>query len=249
MEVVHRALDILEVFLKQPGEVGIADLAALSAVNISTTHRIVSDLVKRGYLRQRQKRGKYTVGVKLLEFGPAIQMTLKIGEIATPYLQKLSTITGEYAEVAILDSFDAVTVAQEEVEHNLKISNIVGERLPLHATSVGKILLAYMKVEDRKAFYEHHSLKIFNENTIANIGQMEKEVTQIRENGVAFDKEEYDIGIWSAAAPVFDFSNSVIAGLALAAPSVRVGDGDDQEFTSLVKNTALEISREMGYRQ
>jgi DNA-binding IclR family transcriptional regulator len=48
---------------------------------------------------------------------------------------------------------------------------------------------------------------------------------------------------------VFDFSNLVVAGLALAAPSARIGDGDDQEFTSLVKNTALEISREMGYRQ
>jgi DNA-binding IclR family transcriptional regulator len=137
MEVVHRALDILEVFLNQQGEVGIADLAVLSGVNISTTHRIVSDLVKRGYLKQRQKRGKYTIGVKLLEFSAAIQVTLKIGDIATPYLQKLSKLTGEYAEVAILDSFAAVTIAQAEVDHNLKISNIVGER-PLHATSVEK---------------------------------------------------------------------------------------------------------------
>ena len=95
MQTVEKALDILEVFLKQEDEVGIAALANLSRLNISTAHRITSLLVKRGYLNQRQKRGKYYLGPKLLEFGSIVKSRVKVRDIALPFLQELNKVVDE----------------------------------------------------------------------------------------------------------------------------------------------------------
>ena len=83
MKTVHKTIDVLEAFLKRQSEMGITELARLSRLNISTVYRITSVLVRRGYLSQRQKRGKYSIAPKLLEFSSVIRQQMKIGnEIA-----------------------------------------------------------------------------------------------------------------------------------------------------------------------
>jgi len=247
METIQRTINILETFLKQP-DIGISDLASLNGMNIATAHRIVSDLVKRGYLKQKQKRGKYSIGMKLLEFSSMIQSTLKIKEVALPFLQKLSQLTGEYSEVAILESYAAITVAQAEVSRNLRISNIIGERLPLHATSLGKLFLAYMEEDERKAFYLSQKLKPFTANTITDISCLEQEAIKIRRHGFSVDNEEWQVGVWSVAAPIYDFEKSVVGGLAIAAPSARVDDNRFQELLTLTRRYSRDTSREMGHK-
>ena len=248
MDTAQRLLDILEVFLKKDGEIGIAEIASFSKVNVSTAYRIASDLVKRGYLRQKEKRGKYSLGIKLLEFHAAIQRNLKIGELAQPFLQKLSKLSGEYTEIAILESFTAVTVAQVEVDHNLRILNLVGERLPLHATSVGKVLLAHMSPADRQNFYDGVRLERFTPNTTTDRRRLEQEVEEITKQGFAIDNEEYDLGVWAVAAPVYGQNGSLAAGLAIAAPSARAFARKREELKTMVKTGGLEISRELGYK-
>lgn len=248
MNSVKRIFNVLEVLAENKGGLSLSELSKLSKVSIATTYRICSELVNRGYLKKESRRGKYSLGIKFLEFNAVIQQSLNIVDISLPFLERLSGITGEYSEVAILHDYAAVTVAQVDVAHNLKILNIVGERLPLHATSVGKILLAYMSVEGRKIFYEK-KLKRLTEKTLTEGDQLEQEVEKVRQNGYALDDEENDVGIWSAAAPIYDFNNLVIAGLALAVPSVRINDKNNQEFISIVKRTSSDISEEMGYKR
>ncbi|HJX12235.1 MAG TPA: IclR family transcriptional regulator [Dehalococcoidales bacterium] len=248
MDTVQRTLDILEIFLEKEGEIGIAELSSISRVNITTVHRIASDLVERGYLRQKGKRGKYSLGVKLLEFNAAIQHNLRIGELAQPFLHTLSAASGEYTEIAVLESSAAVTVAQAEVKRNLRISNIIGERLPLHATSLGKILLAHLDAPERNNLYGRKSLETFTENTITDVNRLEHEVEKIRQQGYALDREEYDLGIWSVAAPVFDYNGLVVAGLAIAAPSARTNGRKPKKMISMVLAASAEISRELGYK-
>jgi IclR family transcriptional regulator, KDG regulon repressor len=248
LETVQKTLDILETFLKESGEIGIAELSILSGVNITTTHRIVSDLVKRGYLKQREKRGKYSIGTKLLEFNPVIQSSLKISDIALPFLQKISQISGEYSEVAVLESCTAMTVAQVDIGHNLKISNVIGERLPLHATSLGKLFLAYMEDEERKICLDHHSLQAYTKNTLTNARLLEKEIELILQRGYSLDNEEYGLGMWSVAAPIFDHNKMIVAGLGIAAPLARANLDNQSKYIDLAKNNALEISKELRYR-
>jgi hypothetical protein len=84
------------------------------------------------------------LGVKVLEFNAAIRRNLKIGEVGQPSLRELTESSGEYTEMAIVESDTPVTIARFEVKHNLRILNVIGERLPLHATAVIKIRLFWL---------------------------------------------------------------------------------------------------------
>lgn len=249
MDAVQRTLDILEIFLKKDQEVGIAEVAELTGINVTTVYRIMSDLVKRGYLRQKRKREKYAIGIKFLEYNAAIQHNLKIGELAQSMLQEMSQKSGEYVEVAVRDENVAVTIAQAEVARNLRISNMIGEKLPLYATSVGKVFLAFMNLAERREFYETNRLSVFTENTITDVKKMEGNLIEIRTLGYALDCEEFNVGVWSVAAPVRDYSGGIIASLALAAPSARIIGKRQEDFISLVLSCSKELSVEMGFKE
>jgi IclR family transcriptional regulator, KDG regulon repressor len=248
VETVHKTIDILETFLKQPGEIGIAELSALSGVNISTAYRISSDLVKRGYLKQKQKRGKYYIGTKLLEFNPIIQSNIKIGPLAEPHLHTLCKQSGESVDLAILDNYQALIIGEAAMDRNFHITATIGERLPLHASSLGKIFLAYMKDEDRKYYYNQHKLLPRTNRTISDITKLELELEKVKQQGYSLDNEELDMGVWAVSAPIFDWDKNVAASLAIVAPSVRVKEEKLRQLVAMAQNSALEISRELGYK-
>lgn len=247
VETVDKILDVLELYLKHEGELSVSELASLSGLSVSRTYRIASSLARRGYLRQKEKRAKYSVGLKLLEYSSVIQHNLRIAELALPLLQKLSRACGESVNVTILDSYEALSVAQVEVNRLFRVSTPVGMKLPLYATSSGKILLAHMVEIERKQFYDTRHLISYTKNTTVSSDKLEEELEIIKRDGVAFDNGEYDPSIWSVAAPVYNSDGNVIAGVAIVAPLARISEDKVGSLIELNRNSALEISTEMGY--
>ena len=145
MRTVEKTLHILEVLLKQEGEVGIVELASLSGLNVSTVHRISSTLVKEGYLSQPQKNEKYSLGPKFLQFSSVIQKRLRIRGVALPYLYKLNKMIDESVNLAILDVDGAVFVEVVESNHYLRTMPQLGAKEPLYCTAVGKVFLANIR--------------------------------------------------------------------------------------------------------
>ncbi len=248
MQVVEKALDILEVFLKQEGEMGIAALANLSRLNISTAHRITSTLVKRGYLNQRQKRGKYYLGSKLLEFGSIVKRRMKIREVAFPFLQELNKAVDESVNLAILDANEAVYIEQIESNQNLRIFTAVGNRVPLHCTGVGKVFLAHMGEVEVERFLNSKALPYYTKNTITDFSQLKKTLLIVRREGIAEDNEELEVGVRCVASSVKDCDGNVVAAISVSGPSARLSGKKVAELKLLVKRCGLEISRAMGYR-
>lgn len=248
MQTVEKALDILEVFLKQEGEMGIAALANLSRLNISTAHRITSTLVKRGYLNQRQKREKYYLGPRLLEFGSIVKRRMKIREVAFPFLQELNKVADESINLAILDANEAVYIEQIESNHNLRIFTEVGNRVPLHCTGVGKVFLAHMGEVEVERFLNSKDLPYYTKNTITDFSQLKKQLLIVRREGVAEDNEEMEVGVRCVASSVKDCDGNVVAAISVSGPSARLSGKKVAELKLLVKRYGLEISRAMGYR-
>ena len=247
MQTVEKALDILEVFLKQEGEMGIAALANLSWLNISTAHRITSTLVKRGYLNQRHKREKYYLGPKLLEFGSIVKRRMKIRDIALPFLQELNKVVDESVNLAIFDANEAVYIEQIESNHNLRIFTEVGNRVPLHCTGVGKVFLAHMGEAEVERFLSK-ALPRYTENTITNFSQLKKQLLIVRREGVAEDDGEMEVGVRCVASSVKDCDGTVVAAISVSGPSARLSSERVAELKPLVKSCGLQISRAMGYR-
>lgn len=147
-ETVNKALDILEIFLKRDGEFSLAELSSLSGFNKATTYRLVSTLEKRGYTLQREKNGKYYLGLKTLDFAYAIRKNIKFIELAYLYLSKISKVRNISAYISILDADSSLVVEEVAVVEMMRINSPIGKRLPLHATACGRVLLSSLSRQD-----------------------------------------------------------------------------------------------------
>lgn len=246
---INKALDILEIFLKQENGIGISELADLTGLNISTAHRISSILVKRGYLTQQEKRGKYILGLKLLEFIGILKRTLKIRDISLPFLEKLRTISGESVNLAVLESNCAVYIEHIESNQILRTFTQVGNRVPLYCTGVGKVLLAHMSEKEReKYFLTTKSLFRYTDNTITDLNDLKKELLIVKREGVAMDNGEMEIGVRCIASPIRDSSGNAIAAISISGPYSRLNSTRMEELKTLIKRYGLENSRAIGYK-
>jgi IclR family transcriptional regulator, KDG regulon repressor len=242
---ITKAFDILEIFLKRPGEYGIVELASLCHLSISTTHRIVSILVKRGFLNQREKRGKYTLGFKLLEYSAKIKGTVKIRDLVLPYLQTLAEQVGESVNLAILDVDSAIYIDHIESNKTLRTFTAEGNRVPLYCTGVGKVFLAYMKEDEVKSLVK--SMPRCTDNTITTLSRLLAELKIIKQDAIAIDNGEMEIGVRCVAAPIIDWNGKVAAAISVSVPSARLTDANINSLKSIVKNCSLQISRSLGH--
>ena len=248
MRTVEKALDILESVQKHEDGLSLANLANKTGLNLSTVHRLSSILVKRNYLYQKEKRGKYSLGYKFSFVNGIVSTAASIREQAFPYLQKLRDDTSETADLAILDGIEPVDIAICP-NHNpiLQVVPTAGTRFPLHCTAFGKLLLAFMSKEQVQNIMSVIRLTAYTEKTITDKAQLLREIENIRRKGVAFDKEEYYVGVMCIAAPVKGEDGKVIAAVSIVGPSVRIGRLKMRQLTPIVTSCALEISRSLGY--
>ncbi len=248
MKTIQKALDILELFLDRDEEIGLAEIASLTGLNVSTAHRIVATLMKRGYLNQRQKRQKYSLSTKLLQFSNVLSKRMKIRDLAFPILDGLNKMVSESVNIAILDQNEAVYIEHIESNQNLRMFTQVGNRVPLHSTGVGKVFLAHMNGEQLEDFLNGKLLPSYTKNTITDVDKLKHELIIIREEGVGIDDEEKEIGVKCIASPIKNSTGSVVAAISVSGPSARLSNKRVQEIKPLIKSCALEISRAMGYQ-
>src|SRR4030042_1207854 len=156
MKSLNKALDVLELLLNNEDEMALADISTQSRFNKTTVSRIVSTLTKRGYLKQREKRGKYSLGIVFLNYSGVIKGRIKLRDVAIPHLVKLSRLVGESVILAVWDGKEAVLTETVhppgDTYRPLKVVPDEGTRSPLYCTSVGKIILATMTKENRKRY-------------------------------------------------------------------------------------------------
>jgi DNA-binding IclR family transcriptional regulator len=248
MEAIDRTFGILELFLNHEDALSITELAKLSSLSPAVTHRIVTALLKKGYLVQKEKRGKYSLGLKFLDFSYAIQENIKIANVALPFLMELNKEADEAVSLGILDGNKLLVVERIDTSHDLRVGGAVGKRAPLHSTAAGKLLITQMSESERESIFNDPSLGKFTKNTITKLSRMEKELALFRAEGCAFDREETAVGIWSVAAPVYGITGKIEAGVSLLVPTARITDEKALKLASLTKSCAAKISRELGYK-
>lgn len=249
METIHKALDILEFFLLQEGEFSITEVADNTKLNVSTTYRMLSVLVKRGYIRQKARRGKYYRGSKLLEFASTLKISTGIREVSLPFLRELNNATGEAVNLAILDSNKALNIEHIMATHEytLRMFTPVGTRNPLHCTGLGKVLLANMEQKELENSLGSKSLPRYTKHTITNFNRLQEELQVISQKGIAEDNEELEIGAKCIASAVKNSDGKVVAAVSIAAPAVRLNDTRVTRLRKLVKRCGLKISEALGY--
>ena len=246
MSSFEKAFDILEAFLKaQKSELRGTEIARLSGLPVSTVSRMAGLLVKRGYLKQAGKRGKFSPGIKLFHFRNLIDQNLVIKEVARPYLEELSTTTGETVMLAVFENNKVHYIDEISSKYLLRIMVNPERDTPLYCTGFGKLFLAAMTPQEQENYFRSTKLVKYTRNTITEIDQLKEQFKIILDNNIAFDDEEYGEGIKNIVSGVKDADSRVVAGIGIIAPSSRLPMQKMKDLTPIIKKYAEAISMEL----
>lgn len=249
LQTVDRALDILEQVGASGDGLTLTDLSAKVGLSKATVSRLVSSLANRGYVGRDPGNLRYKLGPSILNLTGEFLQSIEFREVAVPHLRELQRLSEETANLAIMDGTEVVYIDRIESPHAVRASFRVGKRAPISCTALGKAMLAYM---DRDQIRLILGNSVFVRSTVHSVTSLEDllvELDRVRDQGVAVDDQEHQIGVRCFGAPVFDITGRVIAAISVSGPISRIPAERVAELADLVKKAGLSISAELGCRR
>ena len=241
--MISKVVSLLDAFTPTTPELSLGELARITGLPVSTTYRLACELVAWGGLERGDGTG-YRVGVRLWELGALAPRSATLRDVAMPYMQDLYAVTRENVHLAVLDGHEALYLDTIAGRGAVPVRSRRGGRLPLHATGVGKVLLAHAPDQLVWEILEA-GLERFTPHTIVAPGHLRRVLAEVRRSGIAYGREELDLGLLSVASPVADASGTVVAALSVV---LRSGRGDLRRLGPAVRTAAVSTSRSLQER-
>ena len=237
--------------LAEEGEngVGITQLSKQLNLPKSTIHQILSVFKSTRFVEQNPEDRKYRLGLRIFELGNVVQSQLQLRKIAHPYLYELSRKTNETTYLVVLEGGRIVYVDCVESTARLRAHPVFGIKVPLHCTSLGKAIMAFLPEEKIDQVIQEEGLERFTENTITNPEVLKRELKEVRKRGYAIDNMEHEEGIRCVGAPIRNHRGEAFSAISVSGPSQRFSLSRIEVMAKLVIEAAKEISKKMGYRE
>lgn len=245
VQVLDRALDMLDLLAAHPG-LTLSEVAERIGQSPSTVHRLLHSLAARGMVESDPATQAWNIGPATFRLGSAFMRRSGIVERARPILRHLMEHTGETANLGILNGDAVLFVSQAETHETIRAFFPPGTRSPLHASGIGKALLAFSRPEVLRGYLEGPGLTRFTDKTLVTPEALAQDMARIRARGFSFDDEERTRGMRCIAAPVFDLTGEAIAGVSVSGPSHRIGSEHVKTLGAVVAAAAAELSHAMG---
>jgi DNA-binding IclR family transcriptional regulator len=239
MGVASRVLDVLAAF--DGTDLTLTAIARRAGIPLTTAHRIVGELAAWGAL-ERAEDGRYRIGLRLWEVGALAPRGLGLRERAMPFLEDLYEVTRQNVQLAVLDGHDAVYVERLSGRGAVNVITRVGGRLPLHATGVGLVLLAYASPDVQDAVLGAPLLR-YTARTICRPDELRRTLAEVRRTGVAISDGQIELIALAIAAPVRGPRGEVVAALSVVVPA---DGGEARLYVPVVRAAARGISRALG---
>jgi IclR family transcriptional regulator, KDG regulon repressor len=215
------ALTILKSFSMDNPEQGVTEIAKNLNIGKSTVHRLLLSLGSEGFVYKDPNSNRYSLGTSLLSLTTIVNSQLPIVNESIPILNVLTERTGETSHLGILEGKYVIYLQKIESEHPAKLSTLIGMRQPIHATSIGQIILAYQNEKTINKLIPE-KLEKFTDKTITTLDNWKMKLSAIRQQHFVISDEEYEKGFISIAAPVFDEKGQVIAAVSIVGPVNRM---------------------------
>ncbi|SDG94435.1 IclR family transcriptional regulator [Nonomuraea jiangxiensis] len=238
VQSVDRAIAILEI-LARDGATRVTDLAVELDVHKSTAFRLLAALEQGGLVEQSGERGRYRLGFGVVRLAGAATAQLDLSRESRPVCLRLAETVGETVNIAVPRDGDAVNISQVRGPAAISGHNWVGQRTPSHATSSGKVLLAF------GALRLPAELRRYTPHTVTSAAGLA--LDEVRERGWAATVEELEVGLNAVAAPIRGSDGSVVAAVSASGPSYRLTPPRLPEVGALLVAAAREISQRIGY--
>jgi DNA-binding IclR family transcriptional regulator len=226
--------------LANGGELGTNEIARRSGINASTVSRLLATLAAGRYVEHVPATGRYRLSLRLVELGNAVLGRLDLRSLARPHLEALVLETGETATLSAPGEHDAYTVDFEHGSAAVQSVAQLGRPSIGHATAVGKVLLAFGRVQPPA------SLMAYTPRTITDEARLASELDRVRRRGFAEARDEREVGLSAIAAPVRDSRDELIGILGVQGPSSRFDGGARRIAAGVLVEHATALSREAG---
>ncbi|MEQ6917916.1 HTH-type transcriptional regulator BhcR [Halomonas aquatica] len=243
-----RGLNLLERLAASPGGLALSELAEEAGFAPSTTHRLLQALQSQGFVSQDSELGVWKIDVKTFRIGNSFLEARDFVGTSRPFLRHLTAQTGETANLGVRDDGTAVFLAQSESPQMMRMITRLGSRAPLHASGVGKALMAWLPEDEVERILDERGLARLTENTLHSLESLREGLAEIRHQGFACDREEHAIGLHCVAACIHDEHGIPLAAISVSGPVARIPEERLLELGQLVRETAAEITARLGGR-
>lgn len=243
IEALQRGLDILGTFTAQKPTQSLSEIASALSLSASSALRPITTLVDLGFLEEHVDTNRYQPSAAALKAGYTALAVSRLRIAALPTLRRLHQETGETIHLAVILSDGVYHIERFERQdaHTLNISR--GARFPIHCTSSGRVMVAYLPEQDRARLLDRHPREQMTPRTITDRGELEAELDRIRGDGYAVSMEEVFLGLAVTSAPIFDSAHRPVASINIRTPTSRHDEASiRRQFAPLVIGAGAEIS-------
>jgi IclR family transcriptional regulator, pca regulon regulatory protein len=224
LSTLERGLSVLRAFDQDHPEMQLSEVAAATNLSPAVARRCLNTLVHLGYVARHGRR--FLLRPEVLVFGSAFVSSMSLETVALPHLQALRDETGDSSSMAVLSGHDILYIAHVSTMRQVRISASVGTRFPLHATSLGKVLLAFQGDDVIDAYFQSATLKRFTERTVISSEDLRARLGRVRAGGYDSAIDELDYGIVSVAVPVFDRDRRIMCAINCSTSTTRISQDE-----------------------
>jgi IclR family transcriptional regulator, KDG regulon repressor len=244
IQSLDRGLQALDLVARK--ELRPTELAAVLGVSRPTALRLLQTLVSRGYVLQDPQTKAFQANpAKIFALADAVRSSSTWLSQAEELISELVRLTGETANLAVLEGTEVVYVVAAQSRELLSVRQLLGTRRPVHCSAIGKAILAYMDQDQRAALLARAGLPRFTVHTITSLAELENQLEAIRRQGWALDNEETMEGVRCLAAPVLNPQSQPLAAIGISAPAARLTDDQVPELCELVRKTSRKLSQRL----
>lgn len=244
---LERAFGLIDILAEAAEELPLQQVAALSGLHKSTVHRLLTALVNLGYVKTGD--GKYALTLKMFEVGSAVLNRLDIISVARPHLERLRDAAKETIHLVTLDGSDIVYVQKlEYAQSAYQMASRIGMRRAAYCTAAGKSMLSTMSDREVAQVWACSEVRPYTPKTVTELPALYSQLDSTRRTMTAYDDEENEPGTRCVASPIRDYTGSARYAISVSVPLFRMDDETVERLAVMVRETALDISAELGYK-
>ncbi len=246
-QAVVRAISLLEAFTDQHPEWDLVDLTKAVGLNRTTGYRLLTALENFDMVVRNPETDRYRLGSGVITLGGRAIRANPVRTVSRPELEQLAALTGEMSTLEILSGHEVVVIDAVSVDRLISGSQSIGTRWPAGATSTGKAIMAYLS-EAAVAEVLQTPVPQLTPKTITAPEQLHQCLAQIRDNGFAISIEALELGVIDIGASIRNYDDQPIAAISVTGPAVRLTESRLPQIGLNVRETALRISTQLGWR-
>lgn len=247
VQALDRALRLL-INLAGADQATLTELTMQTGMAPSTAHRLLMTMQAHGIVAFDQAGQNWMIGVEAFRIGRSFLRRTRVVEAGREVMRELMEATGETANMAIADDGEVVFISQIESQEAIRAFFTAGARGPMHASGIGKTLLAELPREDVERILQKKGLPSFTPNTITTPDALFADLERSRKRGWSIDDEERNVGMRCLAAPIYNEFGEAVAGISISGPTVRMSNEKLGELGPFVKRAADKVTRSIGGR-